>query len=61
MPQVIQVITYLIPARYFIFILRSIYLKGVGLKVLWLDALFLLLFAFIMVTLASRKFQKKVK
>ncbi len=61
MPHVIQVITYLVPARYFIFILRSIYLKGVGLKVLWLDALFLLLFALVMVTLASRKFQKKVK
>jgi hypothetical protein len=35
--------------------------RGVGLKMLWLDAFFLLLFAFIMVTLASRKFQKKVK
>ena len=61
MPHAIQVITYLVPARYYIFILRSIYLKGVGLKVLWLDVLFLLLFALVMVVLASRKFQKKVK
>ncbi|MGC4085087.1 MAG: ABC transporter permease [Vicinamibacterales bacterium] len=35
MPAAIQPITYLIPLRYFLVILRSIFLKGVGLETLW--------------------------
>ena len=38
MPAVIQPVTYLIPLRYFLEILRGIFLKGVGLEVLWKDA-----------------------
>jgi ABC-2 type transport system permease protein len=38
MPEVIQPVTYLIPLRYFLVILRGIFLKGVGLEVLWPDA-----------------------
>lgn len=61
MPKVIQAITHIVPARYFITILRGIYLKGVGIKVLWLDVLFLFLFTFIMIALASVKFRKKIR
>jgi ABC-2 type transport system permease protein len=39
MPAAIQPITYLIPLRYFLVILRSIFLKGVGLETLWPQAL----------------------
>src|SRR5437773_1181278 len=39
MPPAIQTITYLIPLRYFLVILRSIFLKGVGLETLWPQAL----------------------
>lgn len=60
MPKVIQAVTYLIPARYFIVILRGIYLKGVGIKDLWPQAMFLSLFAAAVITLALRKFKKKV-
>jgi ABC-2 type transport system permease protein len=60
MPKAIQIITYIIPARYFITILRGIYLKGVGFGVLWKPALFLCIFASLMVGLANRKFKKKV-
>jgi ABC-2 type transport system permease protein len=60
MPAVIRAITYVVPARYFIRILRGIYLKGVGIKVLWPDILFLIMFTFIMVALASAKFKRKV-
>ena len=35
MPAAVQTVTYLIPVRYFLVILRSIFLKGVGLDVLW--------------------------
>ncbi len=60
MPVVIQFITYFVPARYFIVVLRGIYLKGVGLKSLWTQALFLLIYAVLMSFLASRKFKKRV-
>ena len=39
MPAAIRPVTYLIPVRYFLVILRSIFLKGVGLEVLWPQAL----------------------
>jgi len=39
MPAAIQPLTYLIPLRYFLVILRSIFLKGVGLETLWPQAL----------------------
>jgi len=60
MPKFVQGITYLIPARYYIVVLRDLFLKGNGMATLWDEALFLLLFAFIMFTLATRKFKKKV-
>jgi ABC-2 type transport system permease protein len=60
MPKVIQIITYIFPARYFITILKGIYLKGEGLSILWPQAIFLLLFSFMMITLAYRRFVKLV-
>lgn len=60
MPQLIQTITYLIPARYFITILRGIFLKGDGLSTLWDESLLLVMFSLIMVSLAIRKFRKKI-
>jgi len=60
MPKVVQALTYLIPARYFIVILRGIYLKAVGLEALWKDALLLFIFAFLAVGGAIKKFRKKI-
>jgi ABC-2 type transport system permease protein len=60
MPKAIQVITYIVPARYFITILKGIYLKGIGIRELWPNVLFLIIFTSIMVLLAKRKFKKKV-
>ncbi|MDD5634564.1 MAG: ABC transporter permease [Candidatus Omnitrophica bacterium] len=60
MPQVIQYITYLIPARYFITIVRGIFLKGDGLSSLWDEALLLLIFAILMAGVAIKKFEKKI-
>jgi ABC-2 type transport system permease protein len=61
MPVPIQMLTYLVPGRYFITILRGIYLKGVGLEVLWSSVLFLVLFAVIMVTAAHKKMRLKLE
>ena len=60
MPMWVQYITYLVPARYFIVILRGIYLKGVGIEALWPNIIALLIFSFITVRLAIMKFKKKV-
>jgi ABC-2 type transport system permease protein len=60
MPQPIQVFTYLIPARYFITALKAIYLKGVGLEVIYIEILFLTGFAVLVLALASAKLKKRL-
>src|SRR4030095_13014949 len=58
MPAVIQPITYLIPLRYFIVIVRGIFLKGVGVAVLWPQILALLTWGLIIVGLAVARSRK---
>ena len=60
MPVVLQVFTHIIPARYFVTILRGIYLKGIGISILWPEALFLAVFGGVMMALAIGKFRKKI-
>ncbi len=60
MPKVIQVVTHLIPARYFMSIIRAVFLKGTPLVLLWSDLLALLLFATILVLVATRAFRKQL-
>ncbi|MCL6582989.1 MAG: ABC transporter permease [bacterium] len=61
MPRLLQFITYLIPARYFVTLVRGIYLKGVGLEILGLEAALLALFGLSVVILARLKFKKKLE
>jgi len=60
MPRFIQLITYSVPARYFIVILRGIFLKGVGLAALWPEYLFLAIFGSILLTIAASLFKKRL-
>ncbi len=60
MPFVLRIFTHVIPARYFVTILRGLYLKGVGLSVLWGEALFLAVFGGVVFVAAIRKFKKKI-
>jgi len=60
MPDVIQPITYLIPLRYFVVILRGIFLKGVGLETLWPQALALLGWGIAILTLAYMRSSKRL-
>jgi len=60
MPKAIQVVTYAIPARYFVTLLKGIYLKGTGLSILLGEAALLTAFGVMMVLLANRKFRKKL-
>jgi ABC-2 type transport system permease protein len=60
MPKTLQMISYLVPARYFVALLRGIYLKGVGLDVLKGEAAMLVAFSVLMLSLAIIKFKKKL-
>ena len=60
MPLTLQLVTLIVPARYFVAITRGIFLKDVGLAVLWPEALALLVFAVGAVGLALRSFRKQL-
>jgi ABC-2 type transport system permease protein len=55
MPSVVKAITYIVPARYLMVIIKGIVLKGVGFSVLWMQILFLFIYAVIIITLAVKK------
>ena len=58
MPVIIQGITYLLPARYFLVALRAIILKGAGLSAFWDQALILTFYAIIMISISSLRMRK---
>jgi ABC-2 type transport system permease protein len=60
MPVPLQFASYLVPARYLVTICKGIYLKGLGLEVLWPSALMLVFFAFFFLALAIRRFRHKI-
>ena len=60
MPLVIQFFALFVPARYFIDIVKGIFLKGIGLEILWFDVLLLLAYGIAMFYLATRKLRQKV-
>jgi ABC-2 type transport system permease protein len=60
MPRVIQVITHIIPARYVVTIMKGVFLKGVGLRVLWGELGFLAIYAAVVFVLATRKMNQKL-
>ncbi len=60
MPQIIQAISYLLPLRYFFVIVRGIFLKGVGMDVLWPQALALLVFGVGILGLSAVRFRKRL-
>ena len=60
MPQAIQVLTYLNPVRYFMEIVRGIFLKGIGLDVLWPQVLALLLIGTALVGSSVLRFHKRL-
>ncbi|MGE5207104.1 MAG: ABC transporter permease [Chlamydiota bacterium] len=60
MPPVMQSLTYLNPLRHFLVILRSVYLKGVSLEVLWPQMLVLLLTAAVVLTASVLRFRKSL-
>jgi ABC-2 type transport system permease protein len=60
MPVVVQYLTYLNPLRYFMEIVRGIFLKGVGLPVLWPKMLSLVVYGVVVLGMSAVRFRKKL-
>lgn len=60
MPVPVQGVTYLFPTRYFVAILKGIFLRGVGLEVLCLEVGLLILYAALVFLVVTRKLKQKV-
>jgi ABC-2 type transport system permease protein len=60
MPYMMQLYTYIFPARYFNDISRDLFLKGVGIEYFWWNALLLAAYAAVILAAASLRFRKKV-
>ena len=58
MPLPVQGVTHIVPARYFVSLVKGIFLRGVGLETLWRDALALVAFAVLLIGLSIRKTRK---
>jgi ABC-2 type transport system permease protein len=60
MPRPLQVMTHLLPPRYFVTALKAIFLKGSGLAFLAVETGVLMLFGVLVFLAANRKFRKRV-
>ena len=60
MPIVIRWITNFVPAKYYVSIMKGIFLKGVGLEVMWLEVVWLTVYAVIVFALAVSKMKPKI-
>jgi ABC-2 type transport system permease protein len=60
MPRVFQVITYAVPLRYYVTVLRGVFLKGVGLEVLWPQGLAMLGIGLAILALARLRFRQRL-
>ncbi len=61
MPEWLQYFTYISPLRYFLVIIRGLFLKGVGLEFLWPHMMALALLGGFMITLSAIRFKKRLK
>jgi len=60
MPRPVQLVTLLMPLRYFMSIIRGIFLKGIGFNRLWPDALALFVLGILILGVAVSRFRKKL-
>jgi ABC-2 type transport system permease protein len=61
MPGWIKPLTYAIPLRYFLVIIRGVFLKGIGLEILWPQMAALAGLGGVMIFLSSLRFRKRLK
>ena len=60
MPRLFQLLTFLVPLRYYLLILRGVFLKGVGIAVLWPEALTLTAMGVLILVLARLRFRRRL-
>lgn len=60
MPKLLQIVSFAMPMRHFLIILRSIILKGVGISTLWMEAGALLVMGSVILTASVLRFRKKL-
>ena len=60
MPKVLQWISYIIPLRYYLIIIRALLIKGVGAGPIWSEILALSLFGIVIMGAASARFRKRL-
>lgn len=60
MPQVLQIVSAVIPLRYYLIVIRSLLLKGVGFAALQTEIISLAIFGLVIMTLASLRFRKRL-
>ncbi len=60
MPMALQWVTYINPLRYFLVVIRAVFLKGVGLEVLWPQMAALAALAAVMLTISVLRFRKSL-
>ena len=60
MPQVIQWLTFINPLRYFMVVVRSIFLKGVGIDILWTQLLPLFIMGILVISFSALKFRRSL-
>jgi len=61
MPGWLRVITYVIPLRYMLVVIRGIILKGVGLQILRQEVIALSIFGVVIMLLAAARFRKRLE
>jgi ABC-2 type transport system permease protein len=61
MPVVVQWITRVLPARYYVFILRNVFLKGTAVRLMAGQLVALAFIAAVLITLATRAFHKRLE
>jgi ABC-2 type transport system permease protein len=60
MPRILQWISYIMPLRYYLVIIRSLLLKGVGIEMIQFEVLAMTLFAFLIMVAAATRFRKRL-
>ena len=61
MPEIVQWLTYLNPVRYFMEIVRGVFLQGAGMSTLWPQVLSLAVFGTIVLSLSVSRFHKQLE
>jgi len=60
MPKIIQYFTFINPLRYFLVVIRGIFLKGVGMEILWVQLVPLMFMGLLVITFSALRFRKSL-